>query len=283
MIGLQKLKLMYKLFLIATLIIGNPSEINSQIAGKLKKENEIILDNLHLQNDNKNPISIKWNSLKQPGPKKIFIKSLYISAPLIALGVYNNKNDDAFINKYEFWEDRNEHNPNFHTRYDDYLQFAPIAVVYGLNVLGIKGEHNAWNQTKLILKSELLMTAIVFPLKKLSHVLRPDESGYDAFPSGHTAQAFLSAELLRKEYGKKYPWLAVGGFLAATSVGALRILNNKHWITDVLTGAGIGIFSVNLVYLTHKNHWPLGNKKVQFVPTYSNTGIAVYINWHLGN
>ena len=212
--------------------------------------------------------------------KKAFVKSTYVAIPLIVLGIYNN-DDDGFINKYEVWEDRNEHVGNFHTRTDDYLQFAPIAVVYALNAIGIKGKHDVWNQTALLIKSELIMNAIIVPFKKYSNVIRPDGTNYYAFPSGHTAQAFLSAEFLRKEYGKKYPLLAIGGYFVATSVGAMRILNNKHWITDVMTGAGIGILSANLAYLSHRNKWPLWKKKIQFIPTYNGTSTGIYINYQL--
>jgi len=35
----------------------------------------------------------------------------------------------------------------------------------------------------------------------------------------------------------------------------MRILNDKHWFSDVMVGAGIGILSTNLVYLTHQNKY----------------------------
>lgn len=226
-------------------------------------------------------ISVKWKFKNMAEKKKAFIKSTYISVPLIVLGIYNN-DDDGFINKYEIWEDRNEHIGNFKTQADNYLQFAPVAFVYTMNALGIKGKNNIWNQTALLIKSELIMIAIVHPLKKYSQVIRPDGSGYHAFPSGHTAQAFLSAEFFRKEYGRQYPLLAAGGYLLATGVGALRILNNRHWISDVMTGAGIGILSVNLAYLSHRYKWPWHKKKVQLVPTYNGYSAGIYLSYPLG-
>ena len=194
---------------------------------------------------------------------------------------YGIAKDDA-ERQVKDWEDRNEHNPHFKTKADNYLQFAPIAVVYGMNAIGIKGEHNIGNQTYLLLKAEIIMNAIVHPLKKIAQVLRPDGSNSLSFPSGHTAQAFLSAEFLRKEYGKKYPWVAAGGYIAAISVGALRILNNKHWITDVMTGAGIGIFSLNLAYLTQQKNFPFWEKKIQFMPIYNGHQPGIYLNCRLG-
>ena len=49
------------------------------------------------------------------------------------------------------------------------------------------------------------MSAVVYTLKNTTDVPRPDNSTYNSFPSGHTAQAFVAATFLHKEYGhKKY-------------------------------------------------------------------------------
>ena len=77
---------------------------------------------------------------------------------------------------------------------------------------------------------------------------RPDTHGRTSFPSGHTYFAFSGAELLRREYGRDYPWVAVAGYAVASFVGAMRVYNNRHWISDVAAGAGIGILSVSTVY-----------------------------------
>jgi len=41
----------------------------------------------------------------------------------------------------------------------------------------------------------------------------------------------------------------VGGYTIATLTGFMRVLNNRHWISDVLVGAGIGILSADLGYM----------------------------------
>ena len=81
-------------------------------------------------------------------------------------------------------------------------------------------------------------------------VQRPDGSRFNSFPSGHTFTAFTGAEILRREYGEEYPWLAVAGYAVATTVALMRIYNNRHWLGDVCAGAGLGILSVTLVYWT---------------------------------
>jgi membrane-associated phospholipid phosphatase len=105
----------------------------------------------------------------------------------------------------------------------------------------------------LYLKSELLMLATVYTLKYSVGESRPDTGQKNSFPSGHTAQAFTAATFLSREYGHKSIWITIGAYTVASTVGVFRILNNRHWISDVLVGAGIGILSTNLVYLTHKN------------------------------
>ena len=175
----------------------------------------------------------------------------------------------SFDRKYAVRDKRNENFPHFQTHADNYLQFAPIAVVYGLNASGIAGKNDLANRTVLLIKSELLMTVLVQSLKYTTHEQRPDGSDSHSFPSGHTAQAFAAATFLQKEYGHLSIWYSIGGYTVAGGVGALRILNNRHWLPDVLVGAGIGILSTNLVYLTHQYRW--GKKKktqALILPTY---------------
>lgn len=44
------------------------------------------------------------------------------------------------------------------------------------------------------------------------------------------------------------PWYSVAGYTIATATAYSRLLNNRHWISDVLAGAGIGILSTELGY-----------------------------------
>jgi membrane-associated phospholipid phosphatase len=176
---------------------------------------------------------------------------------------------------------RNNNFSGFRTHTDDLLQYAQIPLVYGLDWAGVKAKNDFLNRSLLLAKSEILMTIIVRIIKPSAQVLRPDASNYHAFPSGHTAQAFVAATFMHKEYGEKSVWYSIGAYSLATSVGALRILNNKHWISDVLAGAGIGILSTNVVYMTHRYRW--GKRpNLTVLPTYSN-GPGVYMALKLGN
>ena len=96
--------------------------------------------------------------------------------------------------------------------------------------------------------SNLFMNSIVTPLKHITHEQRPDGSDYYSFPSGHTAEAFLSAEFMWQEYKDVSPWLGASGYLMAAATGYLRMYNNKHWLNDIIAGAGIGIASTKFAY-----------------------------------
>ena len=58
----------------------------------------------------------------------------------------------------------------------------------------------------------------------------------------------MSATMLHKEYGWRSPWFSIGGYTAAAVTGVSRLMNNRHWMTDVMAGAAIGIGSVHLGY-----------------------------------
>ena len=75
--------------------------------------------------------------------------------------------------------------------------------------------------------------------------MRPDGSARNSFPSGHSATAFMGAELVRLEYGG---WAGAGSYSVASATAALRVYNNRHWFNDLLGGAAIGILSANVGY-----------------------------------
>lgn len=192
--------------------------------------------------------------------------------------------DNDIINKYDVQEERNEWMPKYRTHVDDYLQYTPIVAVYGLNALGIKGKNNFGNRTALLVKSELLVGVLTYSLKRITAVPRPDTGQPTSFPSGHTAQAFAAATFMVKEYGHKSIWYSISAYTVAASVGTLRVLNNRHWVSDVLVGAGIGILSTNLVYLTHQYRWGKKGSRGQtlIVPSFDGqTGMVnVVLRFH---
>ncbi|MGN6416234.1 MAG: phosphatase PAP2 family protein [Pseudobacter sp.] len=200
---------------------------------------------LRLPNDS---ITLKLdNSL--PAPTRVFpVRKLILPGVLIAYGATSIGNEELKnLNKEvkeELWTERDHKR----LKIDNYLQWAPAAAVYGLNALGIKGEHNFGDRTIIYGLSSAIMSSAVFVTKKFSSQVRPDGSNNFSFPSGHTANAFAGAEFLRLEYKNVSPWYGVAGYAVAFTTGYLRMYNNKHWLSDVVAGAGIGILSTDLAY-----------------------------------
>jgi membrane-associated phospholipid phosphatase len=140
---------------------------------------------------------------------------------------------------------------NVHKRYifDDYIQYAPYAGIYIPDLCGVKAKHNILDRTLVLGTSIIICTGAVQVSKHTIPVSRPDGSNRHSFPSGHTATAFLGAHILFREYKDVSPWIGIAGYGVAVTTGAMRIINRKHWFSDVITGAGIGIISVELSYL----------------------------------
>lgn len=186
------------------------------------------------------------------------IKKLYVPVALIGLGITLNSNKPESF-KNEIAEERNEHLFHFGTHIDDYLQHSPIAIAYGLDALGVKSKTDLANRTAILLKGELFNLVAVGIVKKYAHQLRPDGSNYLSFPSGHTANAFAAATFLSEEYKHRFKWMPYAAYGIAGTVGVLRMANNRHYISDILVGAGMGFLSMKLSYWTHQYKW--GKKK----------------------
>lgn len=187
------------------------------------------------------------DTLATANPYKFHPAQLALPAVAIGFGIVGLESDWLKSNNADTREELQE-NVGHRLRLDDFTQYAPLAATYGLNLVGIKGLHNYGDLTLIAGTSYALMSAVVFTLKSTTRVERPDATGWNSFPSGHTATAFLGAEILRKEYWDVSPWIGVAGYAVAAGTGFFRMFNNRHWLTDVVAGAGIGILSAEAGY-----------------------------------
>lgn len=183
-------------------------------------------------------------------PYKFMDDQTWVGIPLFVAGMiakgekeafrqnYNNPNTKIRLIKY-----------NFHSEIDNYTQFSGIALTAGLKMAGVEGRSSWPRLAASSLASYAVMAAFVNGIKYTASEMRPDGSTRNSWPSGHTATAFVGATILHKEYGlTRSPWYSIGGYTVATATGVMRVLNNRHWISDVLSGAGIGILSTELAY-----------------------------------
>ncbi len=151
---------------------------------------------------------------------------------------YNNTNTRIRLIKY-----------NFHSEIDNYTQFSGIALTAGLKLAGVEGRSSWPRLFASSLASYAVMAGFVNGIKYTASEMRPDGSTRNSWPSGHTATAFVGATILHKEYGlTRSPLYSIAGYSLATATGVMRVLNNRHWISDVLSGASIGILSTELAY-----------------------------------
>ena len=174
----------------------------------------------------------------------------------------------------------------YRSRVDDYLQWAPYLEIGGALLAGVESRDDRLNLGLIVLKGELIMFSSVFLVKNLTGIMRPDSSNSRAFPSGHTAQAFLAASIVHTEFRDKSQWYGVGAYALATSVAAFRMINNKHWQSDVVAGAGFGILSAHLAYLSHRNRWgrKAVGRDVGLAPAYFGNGApGLTLTWRPKN
>ena len=154
-----------------------------------------------------------------------------------------------------------------YTVIDNYLQYMPITSTMLLCIP--KSGREGW-QDKLLLGATGMaaMGIMVNSLKYTVCEMRPDGSRRNSFPSGHTATAFVGAELVRMEYGG---WWGAAAYTMAAATGFLRMYNEKHWCSDVLAGAGIGFLSAKIAgWMLPWERRQLG--KVSFLPWYAPAG-----------
>jgi membrane-associated phospholipid phosphatase len=137
------------------------------------------------------------------------------------------------------------------------------AIVYagpaqaGLYVAGeILGDPKLSATGKKTMASLLGTTAVIQPLKFLTHRRRPDGSDHHSFPSFDTGAVSSIIPSLYMDYGVVPAAVTAA---SAAFIGVSRIYGNKHFLSDVLTSYAIGIGWGILVEMSqrHQPRWAL--------------------------
>ena len=154
---------------------------------------------------------------------------------------------------------------------DDYAQYLPVTLHLSLGAMGAECRLGFVDRFIESALAHLVCGAISLPSKHLFHTLRPNGANWESFPSGHTDFVFTGAELMRMDYN--WYW-GLAGYGIATSIGFSRIYRNWHWFSDVLFGAGIGIFAA------HCGAWLLDPvKDLLHIRTSGSRNIALLPSW----
>jgi len=180
------------------------------------------------------------DSLSAP---QIGLKSYISSATLIGSGILLNENSAK--NDVQNWvRDRWEIST---TSIDDYLQHLPPVMMYTLDLTTKRPLPEVERQSRHLLVSQVIALGTTYLLKEITNETRPN-GGSRSFPSGHTSYAFTSAAVMWHAYKDHNKWIAGLGFIPASLTAYYRVTRDKHWVSDVLVGAGLGILSAHLSY-----------------------------------
>lgn len=217
------------------------------------------------------------DSTLQKTQSNLFEKSI---VPLSLIGTGVLLSDSGFEKSFNTTT-RNWVGNDFETNLDDYTRYVPIATMYIANIAGVRAKNHWFDQTKNLTISLAVTDVLTKLLKRNIFKIRPNRFNAKAFPSGHTSIAFSSGAVVYEEFKHSSPLLAYSGYGFATVTGGLRLANNKHWISDVLAGAGLGILVTKLVY--HYDYlfkWNpfLKAKNIALIPRYSNGAVGLYFS-----
>ena len=126
--------------------------------------------------------------------------------------------------------------------FDDWIQYLPVTgnVLLGF---GVKSGHNFAERLCITATAYAAQGILTNAVKYSVREQRPDSEARNSFPSGHSATAFMGAELVRREYGG---WWGAGAYAVAATTALMRLYNDRHWTNDLLGGAAIGILSADI-------------------------------------
>lgn len=197
---------------------------------------------LHLQTGTNFELPFRTN--------KPFEEVSWMGVPLFFAGILLKGEKKTFQQNYDNLHVQARLVPQFETKLDDYLQYFNPLLAIGLKVGGVEGRSDWIRFLSSASMTYGITGLLVNGLKYTTREQRPDGSGHNSWPSGHTATAFAGATILHKEYGlTRSPLYSVAGYGLATATGVMRVLNNRHWVSDIFSGAGIGIMSGELGYM----------------------------------
>lgn len=166
---------------------------------------------------------------------------------------------------------------------DDYIQYLPALTYATLGLLRVPCRLSFKERIAVEATAYLAMAAIVNIGKYSFREKRPDSNARNSFPSGHSATVFTGAELMRLEYGTA---IGMASYAVAIGVAFLRLYNGRHWVNDVLAGAGVGILCARIGYwlLPLYRKWFKWNDSpskpiTSLVPSYSGKDRSLALNF----
>ena len=148
------------------------------------------------------------------------------------------------------------------------VQIGSAFAAYGFGKLFSKPGVEALGRD--LVRAQIVTQTFTQVLKLTVQRERPDGSNNKSFPSGHSSGSFATATVLQRHYGWKVglPAYAFAGYIACS-----RLSENKHYLSDVVFGAAIGILVGRTVtVVAAKNRFAVS-------PILVPTGAVVQFTW----
>lgn len=154
--------------------------------------------------------------------------------------------------------------------------YTQVGVGIGFYLIGrfvvpaVEGEPrtNKWSHLGFdLLRAQILSQAVVHGMKRVARRDRPTGECC-AFPSGHAGSAFAAAAVLERHLGFRLAWPTIA---IATYVGASRLHDNRHYLSDVVFGAAVGTATGWTIVGRH------GRDQYALVPTPVRGGYALLV------
>ena len=145
-------------------------------------------------------------------------------------------------------------------------QVGGALLTFGVGKLSSSSEIEAVGRD--LVRAQVLTQGMTQLLKTSVRRRRPDLSNRSSFPSGHTSGAFASATVLSRRYGWR---VGVPAYGAAAYIGASRLSENKHFLSDVIFGAAIGITAGRTVTVSR------GRTRFELSPMVAPGGAGVHV------
>lgn len=170
---------------------------------------------------------------------------LILPGALIAVGAFGIENGWFCHLKRDVRNEFQHMSHGHQIKADKYLQYLPAAGYLAMGALGVKSKHNFKERAIVTVTSLASYGVIAGGMKLCINERRPQGDENNSFPSGHTTLAFMGAELIRSEYPLG---VGIGAYAVACGVGFMRLYNDRHWLNDVIAGAGVGILCARIGY-----------------------------------
>lgn len=122
------------------------------------------------------------------------------------------------------------------------LGAGPVFITIALGQIYFDRENGLMHARSIVLTSLTHVSLAYMIQRERPNQSRSYFSFASSFPSGHAAAAFASASSLAYAYGWE---IGVPAFATAVSIAVARVSERKHWFSDVVAGATIGLFWAN--------------------------------------